>query len=241
MKTSLPVLMYHSIRKPGRREIMKGMHVKPSSLGWQMRLLSKLGFKGTSLREALQLKQMDPSAKVVALTFDDGYFNFFSDALPILVSHKFSATVYVPTARIGQTNLWDENKGIHMQSLMTKEHLQKCICENIEIGCHSMTHSDLTHTSSDLSIEIYKAKSELDLSLGTETSSFCYPFGLYNQEVMNILKRAGFTNAVTMRRGLFSGEDDIFQIPRVPITWHTMPHAYLLKLLTSYEDKRRRQ
>ena len=50
-------------------------------------------------------------------------------------------------------------------------------------------------------------------------------------------KEAGYKSAVTMLRGNVKSETDRYLLPRIPINHRTMPHLFLLKILTRYEDK----
>ena len=50
---------------------------------------------------------LPPGKPVVAITFDDGYRSVREHALPILEQHGFPATMFVPTAYVGDENRWD--------------------------------------------------------------------------------------------------------------------------------------
>ena len=67
---------------------------------------------------------------------------------------------------------------------------------------------------------------------------FCYPFGRFNESVCNITRNAGYASATTMIRGKVNPKSNNFQLPRIPITHHTLPHLFLMKILSKYEDKR---
>jgi len=67
---------------------------------------------------------------------------------------------------------------------------------------------------------------------------FCYPFGRFNKSLGKIIKEAGYTTATTMNRGRAGVHSNKFSLPRIPVTHHTLPHLFLLKILTRYEDKK---
>lgn len=231
--------MYHSIKRVDRNEVMRSLHVSPLSFKIQMYLLKILGYRGCSVSEAVELLDTNRKEKVVALTFDDGYQNFFSTALPVLETLGFTATVYVVADLIGSTNLWDRDTGISTNDLMTLGEIKSCMSRGIEIGCHSATHAKLDQRSVDLESEIGRAKSDLELALETRINTFCYPFGVYTECVATKVQSSGFTSATTMRRGRATAGDSIFELPRIPITWHTLPHLFLTKIMSHYEDNRR--
>jgi len=67
---------------------------------------------------------------------------------------------------------------------------------------------------------------------------FCYPFGRFNESVCKITNNAGYSTATTMIRGRANPQSNKLQLPRIPITHHTLPHLFLAKILTKYEDRK---
>lgn len=233
--------MYHSIKRVKRNEVMRSLHVSPLSFKIQMYLLKILGYRGCSVSEALAALANGQKEKVIALTFDDGYENFVSEALPILERLKFSATVYVVTELIGTTNVWDRDTGISKNNLMTLKEIRFCVSKGVEIGCHSATHTKLNQDSVDLETEILLSKKYLEEAINRPVDTFCYPYGLYDEQVVRKIKTSGYLSATTMHRGRAKLDDDKFKLPRIPVTWHTLPHLFLAKILSNYEDRRRYQ
>jgi len=232
-------LMYHSISNEPKTEVMRSIHVSPAAFKTQMRLLKLLGFRGCSIAECMTAMTSGNRERLVALTFDDGYENFFEEAIPVLDSLSFTATVYVISDCVGGSNIWDRATGISEKRLMSWQQLRLCRDKGHEIGCHSRSHISLIDKESDLIREIMGCKREIELNLEVSPTSFCYPYGHYDSQVMQAVESAGFTNATTMVRGRATKMDNKFELPRIPITWHTLPHLFAIKLLTNYEDKRR--
>lgn len=235
----IPILMYHSIKTVSRAEVMRSVHVAPKAFALQMRILKTFGFRGCSVSEAISAIENGTNERLVGLTFDDGYENFFYEALPILSRFDFSATVYCVSNFIGKSNEWDAATGISKNMLMNDAQIKKTISHGIEIGCHSATHKSLIAKECDIHYEISSAKSDLQNRFQTETNSFCYPYGHLNEKIISAVREAGFSSATTMVRSRATSNDSPFTLPRIPVTWHTLPHLFLIKLLTRYEDSRR--
>lgn len=235
----IPILMYHSIESMPKDTIMRSLHVPPKRFKYQMWLLKKLGYKGLSVSKLKPYLDGKKHGKVVGITFDDGYQNNLINALPILTKYNFSATCYIVSGNIGETNTWDLKKNITQRPLMTKKEISEWISMGMEIGAHTATHVDLTETSEQLvKEEITKCKEQLENLFDIEIKDFCYPFGRYDQKACEIVKGAGFYSATSMNRGRVSPTSNRYQLPRIPINHRTMPHLFLLKIMTKYEDRK---
>ena len=75
-------------------------------------LLKLMGYQGLSMSQLQPYLRGEKSGKVVGITFDDGYLNNLTNALPVLQKHGFSSTCYAVSGLLGQTNLWDAKIGI---------------------------------------------------------------------------------------------------------------------------------
>jgi peptidoglycan/xylan/chitin deacetylase (PgdA/CDA1 family) len=238
-KNNIPILMYHSTELMPKSTVMRGMHVPPNRFYFQMLLLKILGFKGLSMRELQPYLKGKKSDKVVGITFDDGYLNNLKNAAPVLKKFNFSATCFIVSECIGRTNIWDKPKGINQRPLMSNDEIRKWLASGMDIGAHTQTHVDLTSVSKEKAAkEINRCKDDLEDKFDISIVDFCYPFGKFDDDVCNQVKMAGFSSAVTMIRGRANKQFNELKLPRIPITYHTLPHLFLIKILSKYEDKR---
>jgi peptidoglycan/xylan/chitin deacetylase (PgdA/CDA1 family) len=236
---NIPILMYHSIASIPKDTVMRSLHVPPKRFKFQMWMLKKLGYKGLSIKELKPYLDGDKKGKVVGITFDDGYQNNLTNAAKVLIQFNFTATCYIVSDRIGESNLWDLHNNITQRPLMTEDDIQEWISLGMDIGAHSLTHTDLTKISEkQAQIEIVDCKKSLEKKFKLRVDDFCYPFGYYDDQVCKIVKEAGYSSATTMLRGNVKSKTNRFLLPRIPITHHTMPHLFLIKILTKYEDKK---
>jgi peptidoglycan/xylan/chitin deacetylase (PgdA/CDA1 family) len=238
-KRPIPILMYHSIEEMPKSTVMRSLHVSPKRFMTQMWLLNMFGFKGLSMRELVPYLEGKKIGKVVGITFDDGYQNNLFNAAPILKKYNFSATCYLVSKRIGTSNTWDLDKGITQRPLMTQSEVQKWLNLGLDIGAHTQTHPLLEELSEQKSQEeIFNCIDDLELMFKVSIKDFCYPFGRFNEPLVNMIKEAGYITATTMSRGRASPQSNKLALPRIPITHHTLPHLFLAKILTKYEDKK---
>ena len=235
----IPILMYHSIAAMPKSTVMRSLHVPTKRFYNQMRLLKLLGFKGLSMRELYPYLTGVKTGKVVGITFDDGYQNNLINAAPILKKYNFSATCYLVSHRIGSSNTWDLDKGITQSPLMTRSEIDDWIKLGMDIGAHTLTHPLLKSLNLQQSRkEIFNCKAELEEIFKVKINDFCYPFGHFNEKIVNIVKEAGYKTATTMTRGRASIQSNKLILPRIPINHHTLSHLFIVKILTKYEDRR---
>ena len=85
---------------------------------------------------------------------------------------------------------------------MTRTQLLEMAAAGVTVGAHSRTHADLPACSpSELEREVRGSKEDLEDLLGKRVTSFAYPTGLLNDEVVAAVAAAGFASAVTSRPG----------------------------------------
>ena len=234
----IPILMYHSIADMPKGTVMRSLHVPPKRFRFQMRILKWLGYRGLSMGELLPYLKGDKQGKVVGITFDDGYRNNLTEALPVLQKFEFSATCYIISRKIGGINEWDLDKGIPENPLMDSSEIQQWIDGGMEIGAHSCDHVRLTECSEqEAAFQIQQSKLDLEQRFSSPIYHFCYPYGLVNDSVLKNTEEAGYHTVTTVARGRIQPINSILQLPRVAITHHTLPHLFLLKILSKYEDR----
>ena len=119
-----------------------------------------------------------------------------------------------------------------------KEHqIKTLIKEGYEIGSHTLDHLNLTSIKEeDIDKQIYRSKENIEKKFNTTVNSFSYPFGAYNNIVLNKVKER-FKFAVTTKRARFkTNKYDNFALPRIPINKNTSLLKFILKIKTFYED-----
>jgi peptidoglycan/xylan/chitin deacetylase (PgdA/CDA1 family) len=85
-----------------------------------------------------------------------------------------------------------------------------------QIGCHSMTHRNLRHVSpADAREEIIASKKLLEDRFGVEVRHFCYPYGSWSPAVRDLVQKAGYATACTMRFGVNPPTVDRFKLRRI--------------------------
>lgn len=201
----IPVLMYHYIRVIEEAADPLGfrLSVTPERFDEQMAWLRDNEYtpmRMADLAECLRGKAPCP-AQPVALTFDDGYEDSATAALPILERYGFKATFFIAVNLIGKPGY------------MTWEQVELLRDSGMEIGSHTLNHADLTGLSTEAAYaEIARSRAILERRLGVPVVSFSYPAGSHTLPLTSLVRSAGYTSAVLSAPG--NSIVSMYQIPR---------------------------
>ena len=159
---------------------------------------------GTLTTSAFSLKLVPSQALsqgMVTLSFDDGYQSVYDNAKPILDAAGYKATMFIITGPDGLNNQPD---------YMTTAEVLNLNNSGYEIGSHTQTHPHLpTLTAAQLVSEIQGSKSDL-LNIGIKATTFAYPYGEYDSQVVQAVKDAGYVGARSVNEGFNDKSADPF-------------------------------
>lgn len=238
----IPVLVYHQIdQAPAKGCPFRSLYVSPAAFARQMILLKWLGYTGLSMTGLQPYLSGERSGKVIGITFDDGYLNNLTHALPVLRRHGFSSTCYAVSGLAGKTNLWDAGIGIAQTPLMNHAQMQKWVAGGQEIGSHTRHHVNLLGIDDAVGMaEIAQGKADLEALVHDPVNHFCYPYGRYESRHAAMARAEGFVTATTTQRGRCHAGTDMLEIPRVPVLRSTTLPMFWLKVVSAYEDNRKK-
>lgn len=193
------------------------------------------------MRDLIPHLQGNQKGKVFGITFDDGFRNVFEHALPVLNELNFTATNYFLSHQLGTSNTWDANQGVPKSELMSAAEMRQWSAAGQEVGSHAMEHVHLPQLSDSEAMRyIRDSRHALEDLVGESVTAFCYPYGDHQPKHRLMVQEAGYTNATTTLRGLARSTDDMFGLPRVGIWRSTHLLKFFQKVLTGYEQRRRR-
>ncbi|MFI5830606.1 polysaccharide deacetylase family protein [Streptomyces sp. NPDC051578] len=199
------VLMYHSVTEfTDPAEDPYGITVTPDALEAQLLWLRSRGLRGVSVGELLRARDAGRDAGLVGLTFDDGYTDFLTRALPLLRRHDCTSTLFVLPGRLGVDNVWDPLGP--RKPLLTAEGIREAAASGQEIGSHGLLHQDLTAAPDDVLQQELRGSRELIRELtGTLPEGFCYPYGHLDPRVVAATAAAGYGYACAIDPGRLAG------------------------------------
>lgn len=231
---SLPVLMYHSISEESS-PLFASYCLSTRRFAAHLAYLSDSGWRTMTAGAAASAigTGAELPDKTVVLTFDDGYDDFHSAALPLLQRYGFSASLFVPTAYVGTTSRWLRSCQEEDRRILTWSALSEIASTGVEIGSHSHTHPQLDRIpASAVRQEVSSAKAILEDGLQQRVTGFAYPYGYWNRLTRRALAATGYDWACSVDERPVGHGDALLSMPRLTVSGSTTV-ADLEALLTA--------
>ena len=202
------ILMYHTV--------LDGPHaldtsIAPALFRRQMQFVAGRVYETVFVRDvvARHASGMALPPHWLALTFDGGYGDFYTDVYPVLRQHRLKATLFVIVADIGIEGglTWAQLRELSASGL-------------VEIGSHSFDHvADHCLSEPQARGEKVHSRAVLEGQLGVPVVTYAYPYGAFSERAKRLLQEAGYRGAVgtVYRRGEFP-DDDVFNLRRVYVS-----------------------
>ena len=171
------------------------------------------------------LTSVPDETDALAITFDDGFLNFTSTAMPLLSHLGFPATLFVVSDAIGGSNAWGGTpaRGIPTLPLMSWPDLERARNAGFEIGAHSRNHPHLTGLSNaQMEDEISGCVDRIFSELGERPRRFAYPYGDVNDAVAAVARQS-FEHSVTTELAVLRPENDRALLPRLDASYFQRP------------------
>jgi peptidoglycan/xylan/chitin deacetylase (PgdA/CDA1 family) len=209
--------MYHEIAEPS--ETASRLAVPPAAFAAQVAELHAEGFKTVTAAELAAVladgsRQLPDRA--VVLTFDDGYEDFHSRAIPLLDRYGFTATVFVTTGWVQDAGPLPA--GRRPGRMLSWTQIAEAADAGIEIAAHSHLHPQLDQLPGRLlREELHSSKARLEDRLGSPVVGLAYPFGYYNARVRQEADVLGHDYACAVRNVIMSARPDLLALPRLTV------------------------
>lgn len=219
MAQPVPILMYHSVSNEATPRFRRWT-IDSDLFAEHMAHLAAEGYRALTVTDFFT-RAYDGRAlenKSVVLTFDDGYADFRTTALPILRRHGLAATLYVTTGFVGGTSEWLVAEGEADRPMLGWDDIEAIAGDGVEIGAHAVTHPHLdTLPLQKALVEIAASKKAIEDRLGSPITTFAYPFGHSSPAVRRAVQSMGFLAACGVKHALSSTDDDRYALARVEV------------------------
>ena len=186
-----PVLCYHRIGGPLELGVTR---VGRSVFARQMTALARTGWQTLTLEQFAVRRAAHSSRRTFLLTFDDGYASLADHAYPILADLGFTATTFLITDYVGQTNTWDVRYTWRRLLHLSWQQIESWRARGFEFASHTATHRRLTWLNDPrVEAELGRSRDVLIARLGPEAGrAIAYPFGAVNGRIVRHAHNAGY-------------------------------------------------
>jgi peptidoglycan/xylan/chitin deacetylase (PgdA/CDA1 family) len=210
------ILMYHHVAPAAEvpavadRCSLEGWdyNLAPEDFAFQLEELRRRKFRFVSLAEYVSraVEADRGPGDMVAVTFDDGWLDNHTHALPVLARLGIPATFFVVSGPL---------QGVADVRRMTSMMLREMIAAGMTIGAHTRTHPNLATLSDErLDEEIGGCKADLEAVIGRPVEFLAYPGGRYNEAVLRCVERHGFRAACSVAPAGRNGRDVRYTLSR---------------------------
>jgi peptidoglycan/xylan/chitin deacetylase (PgdA/CDA1 family) len=213
--------MYHSVG-PATGGSFGPYTVTQARFAEHLDALREAGWRTVTVADAVEHMSAPRATwqKVVALSFDDGFADFASHALPVLDARQVAATLFVPTAFVGQTARWLDEPHADRRMLSWAA-IADVHSAGIEIGSHGHAHAPL-----DLAVwtaiveDLARSRGLLEEQLGAAVTSFAYPYGYQGRRARQAAAAVGFRSACAVIGLPATARDHRHALPRLAAQQH---------------------
>lgn len=218
----LPILMYHSVSDSPEHGVPAYYQTctSPTRFREHLQLLRDQGYKSLSLHEALvRLNTGALGERIVVITFDDGFRDFYTHAAPLLEEFGFTATVYLPTGYIG-----GERRCFRGRECLCWQEVRELHRRGFSFGSHSVSHSRLKDLPwEEVAVELSDSKARMESELDEEIRDFAYPYAFpqHDRHFVNrftqLLRRVGYRSCSTTIIGRMNCYEVPCVLKRLPV------------------------
>ncbi|MBI2313648.1 MAG: polysaccharide deacetylase family protein [Betaproteobacteria bacterium] len=211
-----PILLYHRFGAT----VTDAMTVTTAVFESQLRRLQERGYTVIPLNRLVAWITGDipaPGPRAVAITADDGHRSQYTEFFPLVRRHRIPVTLFIYPSAISNASYaltWEQLAEMKASGL-------------VDIQSHTYWHPNFRKDRRRLAPEAYGASVTMQLTrsrevlerrLGSPVRYLAWPFGIYDEDLMDRARRAGYGAAFTMDRRHAGPHDSVMAIPRYRVT-----------------------
>jgi len=228
------VLMYHRVGE-AQNDWERRYCVSPGRFASHMRALRRRGMRPCPVQDFVGWLEGTGTLRQgsFVLTFDDGFLGLYEHVFPLLSQLGWPATVFLVSGLIGKQDAWTgrENPSGKTYALLGRREIQEMARAGFSFHSHSRSHPDLRRLSrTALMDELAGARQDLEDLLGRPVPFLAYPYGWYDEDVIEAVKASGYTAAFSVQPGFNRRDVDRYRIRRLDIYGTDSASALLRKV-----------
>lgn len=184
----LPIFGYHNVLPDDQEITAPSVQIHASNFREQIRYATEeMGcnwytFQDIVTNYILEAKKKPYNACVI--TFDDGFKNVYSYALPVLEEYNAVASIYVIASKVGKGGRY-----------LNWEEIEELYRRGYEVGSHSYSSGGLLANGwsrEEILFELKESKRVLEEHGFKDVTTFAYPLGEWSPEIIMLAKEVGY-------------------------------------------------
>ena len=218
------ILVYHRFGTTAKDT----MTVRTPTFRWQLDFLRQHGrpiIPLSGLVSYLIGQAPPPPAGSVVITADDGHESVFTDMLPIVREYQIPVTLFIYPSAISNASYamtWAQLDALHRTGFF-------------DIQSHTFWHPNFKTEKRRLSpsayrafamLQLAKSRTVLEKKAGVEAKLLAWPFGIYDDELIEMAREAGYIAGFTLDRRAVTSRDPMMALPRFLVTDAVSGHAF---------------
>lgn len=222
--TAVPILVYHRFGKV----MADSMTVKTTVLAAHLEYLRTHGYTVIPLGRLIAYLRgaaPPPPSHSVVITADDGHKSVYTDMFPLITRYHVPVTLFIYPSAISNAKYamtWQQLREMRDSGL-------------VDIQSHTLWHPNFRHEKKRLSpdgyekfvrLQMSKSKQVLEQRLGGRVDMLAWPFGIYDQELMNLASQAGYVAGFTLERRNAGRAENLMDVPRFLMTEQMQGRAF---------------
>jgi len=211
-QNGVPIFLYHRFGP----EVSNTMTVTTSYFESELKRFQTSGYAVIPLRRLVDYflgKGSPLPSRAVVITVDDGHRSVYTDMFPLLKEYHAPATLFLYPSAISNASYaltWEELHEMKDTGL-------------VDLQSHTFWHPNFKIEKRRLKPEAYenfvdmqmrKAKEKLERKLQIPVDMLAWPFGIFDEALMEKAREAGYVAAFTMEKRHARISDDPMALPR---------------------------
>jgi len=209
---NVPILLYHRFGPV----VSDGMTVTTPIFESHLKYLKDNGYRVIPLRQLVDYylnKGPKPLPKSVVIVVDDGHASVYRHMLPLVREYGVPVTLFLYPSAISNASYamtWDQLKELKKTGLF-------------DFQGHTYWHPNFkidkkrlkaTEYASFVEMQFKKSREKLEKELDVRVNMLAWPFGIYDDELIQKAMETGYLATFTMERHPASHLDNVMALPR---------------------------
>ena len=240
-RAPVAVLMYHALLAGPPAAGVHPVHIGVEAFAGQLAWLHAQGYVAVSVAELAAGRRSGPppGARLVAITFDDGYLSLLDHAAPLLARYGFRATLFLTTGFVGQPDFTAAPDFAPTtppgDRPLTWAEVRALRDAGWAIEAHSHRHRPHANLApAGLRQELAHSRDLIGRELGHPPRFYAFPYGSYDRHALRALAGAGYRAGFSVHGGLVTPASDGRRLPRLEINTSTALRVFEKLVRTGY-------